>query len=249
MFVMKMAMMMMMMITSTTKMAHVVAAEANGVRGGTEPDENGVAIARRSRALKGMMMKVRPACSRRGSGKAGRLTSPACPPAETRRSSSSSPTRAPVTPRPTEAPTPAPTRVPTAAPTDGACASAVPHANGHKYLYRNTSSLLLWEEARVAAEAFLCCGARGHLATITDEAENAAVAGVLRDDAWIGLREYIEDSWFEWVDGTPAVYYNWGYIGRFQVISVGINYGDGKWLGLDYFETKLTNYVVEFDCV
>jgi hypothetical protein len=90
---------------------------------------------------------------------------------------------------------------------------------------------------------------------VSDAAENAAVASVLRDDdddAWIGLREFIEDANFVWVDDTVYVQFiNWldPGIGPYGVISVGMNYGDGKWLGLDYLESKMTNYVVEFDCV
>lgn len=209
-----------------------------------------VVVARR-RSLKGMMM-AQTGCS------GGRMMMPArsaCPPVK-RRSVTRSPTGAPTTASPTEVPTPGPTGLPTprptSAPTDAVCASAVSHTNGHKYaLVATASPFGYWEVARAEAEELVCCGARGHLATISDAAENALVATVATDARqWIGFKDVSAEGPFRWVDGTPFNFTNWevGRNGTASIVECGAIDPQGEWTVYDCSHTGKRRFIVEFDC-
>ncbi|MBL7154146.1 MAG: PEP-CTERM sorting domain-containing protein [Phycisphaerae bacterium] len=91
--------------------------------------------------------------------------------------------------------------------------------NGHFYEAVAVPSVVTWQEANVAAT-----GAGGYLATITSEAENDFIFGLIDDPAywnpsynlrgpWIGgfqpARSPEPDGNWQWVTGESFVYDNW----------------------------------------
>ncbi|MBK8232061.1 MAG: T9SS type A sorting domain-containing protein [Candidatus Eisenbacteria bacterium] len=85
------------------------------------------------------------------------------------------------------------------------------------HAYELVSTLLTWEEARLAAEGRVWNGVLGHLATVTSPEENAFVfEQVLRDggEAWLGGYQDPPssppaDDW-HWVTGEPWDFAEWG---------------------------------------
>jgi Lectin C-type domain len=164
------------------------------------------------------------------------------------------PTNAPTTGAPvTGRPTGSPSSAPSSAPTADDCEGAFQHTNGHKYAQVNVERALYWEDAKAEAEGLRCCGGvRGHLATVSDADENAAVAGVLIPRAWFGLREYSSEKGpFQWVDGTPFSYGSGNFVTPVAdaTLECGAINSDGEWLGYACNSTTKKTYVVEFDCV
>ena len=85
--------------------------------------------------------------------------------------------------------------------------------NGHYYLV--VEEELSWEDARSRAASMTFMDVRGHLATITSEAENTFITTQLGDTAgaWLG-GEQLPDSeepagGWQWSPGEPWVYTNW----------------------------------------
>lgn len=89
-------------------------------------------------------------------------------------------------------------------------------ANGHHYEY--VASTVSWTQARAAAAASFLNGVQGHLATISDAAENAFVRSVDQGPlgGWIGGFQNTSASGYSepgggwtWVTGEPITYTNW----------------------------------------
>jgi len=76
-----------------------------------------------------------------------------------------------------------------------------------KKLYQVYQKSCTWLEAKKLCEKYV-----GHLATVSDPAENEVVAGLAQDtgmELWIGAESYSNNSNFTWVDGTTWSYTNW----------------------------------------
>lgn len=131
------------------------------------------------------------------------------------------PTSAP-TGSPTGVPTSIPTRVPTAVPTRVPTRAPTSHPTttcpgvggallygGHLYSAVKTGTYT-WNEASAIAQGLTCCGSTGHLATITDAAENDFIRlnlGGVR--GWIGINDKASEGNFQWVTGEAVSYTNW----------------------------------------
>ncbi|MCP5528023.1 MAG: pre-peptidase C-terminal domain-containing protein [Verrucomicrobiales bacterium] len=77
---------------------------------------------------------------------------------------------------------------------------------GHYYLL--TDPNLSWEEAQGQAESL-----GGHLVVFEDEAEQDWVTGEFIGrfgSLWLGLTDRAQEGQWEWVDGSPVGYENWG---------------------------------------
>ncbi len=123
--------------------------------------------------------------------------------------------------------------------------------NGHHYVV--ATNQLNWNAANASAIAL-----GGQLAVINDATENAFLASVLLNDAWIGgfqnalnpLYSEPAGGW-EWVDGSPFSYTNWAF-GEPNQGGIGIEdhiqfiAGIGEWN--DNNEAALFDYVIEFTC-
>ena len=76
--------------------------------------------------------------------------------------------------------------------------------NGHTYFLIGAGS---WDDAEAEAVAL-----GGHLAYISDAAENAFVLSLLPThgaEVWIGLHDPQHNGTYQWTDGSPLVYSNW----------------------------------------
>jgi len=70
-----------------------------------------------------------------------------------------------------------------------------------------------WAAAKVAAESGMFLGAQGHLATITDAAENAFVASIYHGNAYLGASNLVAGApteTFQWITGEPFGFARWG---------------------------------------
>jgi hypothetical protein len=75
--------------------------------------------------------------------------------------------------------------------------------NGHFYFL--TSGAMFWEEAEAEATSL-----GGHLAAISDDAENTFLATAFFGDFyWIGLNDVAEEGNFVWTSGETVTYTNW----------------------------------------
>lgn len=85
--------------------------------------------------------------------------------------------------------------------------------NGHYYAVIN--QVTSWQQAKVLAEGMVFMGVRGHLATITSEAENTFVTTKLGDTAgaWLGGQQLpgsLEPAGgWQWITGEPWAYTKW----------------------------------------
>jgi formylglycine-generating enzyme required for sulfatase activity len=91
-------------------------------------------------------------------------------------------------------------------------------SNGHHYALIETP--LSWDDARADAESRTHDGVRGHLVTITSEAENDFVTtNLATGNAWLGAfqdasrADYAEPAggWV-WVTGEPVTFQAWGHL-------------------------------------
>ena len=75
--------------------------------------------------------------------------------------------------------------------------------NGHHYYLLSSSS---WPTSEAEAISL-----GGHLATISDAAENSWVVSTFETapGLWIGLSDSVIEGTFMWADGTPVTYTNW----------------------------------------
>ena len=74
--------------------------------------------------------------------------------------------------------------------------------NGHTYFLSNTQ-----ETPEVAHANALAAG--GHLATISDYAENVFVSNMIASQIWIGLTDRDQEGTFKWISNEPVSYTNW----------------------------------------
>jgi Lectin C-type domain len=92
-------------------------------------------------------------------------------------------------------------------------------ANGHYYDVVTSSGVITWSEAEVAARVLSWQGFQGHLATITSQAENNFIRGILPSQTfqyptcWIGGFQapgsLEPNGGWGWVTGELWVYGNW----------------------------------------
>lgn len=74
-------------------------------------------------------------------------------------------------------------------------------ANGHTYY---VLSPMEWHDAQAAARQL-----GGHLASISDQAENDFVHALWPGFKWIGLTDETQEGAFRWTDGSPTTYNGW----------------------------------------
>jgi len=87
-------------------------------------------------------------------------------------------------------------------------------ANGHYYDF--VQGVIDFDSARAAAEAMSYLGSQGHLATISDAAENTFLSTTFGGRAWIGAYQDFSDPSFSepgggwvWVTGEPWTFDSW----------------------------------------
>ncbi len=150
--------------------------------------------------------------------------------------------------------------------------SVVTTFNGHSY--RRFDEGLTWTEAKARCESL-----GGHLATITSQAEQTFLEGLIQDGTkyhyWLGGTDEQREGTFAWVTGEPFQFTHWdqnepndysGAGGEDYVHMLRVpNYGQpgsafGRWNDTtvdcggiqeqrDYFNVKLTGYICEWDSV
>ncbi len=143
--------------------------------------------------------------------------------------------------------------------------------NGHHY--GSIGGAYTWDQARADAETRLIAGVRGHLVTITSEAENDFVTDNLSTaDTWLGAyqdttsRDYSEPAGgWTWVTGEPFAFTAWGgrntpepsnvYLGGFGEVPIGhseeaIQYWrvqPTRWNDVPRHPDVRLPYIIEFD--
>jgi len=140
--------------------------------------------------------------------------------------------------------------------------------NGHVYDVVTAPTDLTWDQAKAAAEAMSWGGVSGHLATLTSQAENDFVTGLLspvpqgHNYCWIGGYQpggpEPAGGW-AWVTGEPWDYTNWSSgepnnVGDEDALQLVDNnpehqgIGDvGTWNDHRYDYNEDDRYVVEYD--
>ncbi len=85
-------------------------------------------------------------------------------------------------------------------------ASAFTYNGNSYYIYSGITST--WEESRAYCESL-----GGHLAVISDDAENTALFNYMKisgySNAYFGFSDAVQEGVWQWVDGTPVTYTNW----------------------------------------
>ena len=72
-------------------------------------------------------------------------------------------------------------------------------------MYQKVSESKTWDAARAH------CRTLGmDLAIVRSAADNAAIKAIAGGDVWIGLHDKTTENRWVWVDGSNAVYTNWG---------------------------------------
>ena len=114
---------------------------------------------------------------------------------------------------PTRALTGSPTRAPTGAPTSLMClgiTGPMTAYNGHLYALFPFAVPQIWINADSNIKHMSCCGASGHLVTITDAAEKSFIHSLLAPGStsgapayWIGLSDDAVDGTLAWTNGEP----------------------------------------------
>lgn len=114
--------------------------------------------------------------------------------------------------------------------------------NGHYYDFIRAVGIT-WDEARAQAETKVHNGLRGHLATITSQAEHdflrssGICAPALYDSAWLGgfqgKAATPKDGW-QWITGEPWLYTRWApdKEPNDSGIPAGVEDGDEDYLAL-----------------
>jgi len=90
-------------------------------------------------------------------------------------------------------------------------------ANGNYYLAIGAGGIT-WDAAKTAAEGMTFLGVQGHLATVTDQAENDFIYGALGgvNNYWVGgFQDFMDPNFSEpgggwsWITGEPFTFTNW----------------------------------------
>ena len=107
-----------------------------------------------------------------------------------------------------------------------------------------------WQEAKKRASNWIYRGKRGHLATLTTEAENAFLAEKLPDYGrwWIGAYRTKDGAAFtdRWITGEPFDYTNWWAGEPNNSGEKALEFaGNGQWN--DFVDTYGRHYLVEFE--
>jgi hypothetical protein len=119
--------------------------------------------------------------------------------------------------------------------------------NGNHYYIYKYSNTISWSQARLIAQQF-----GGHLWTINDAAEQAAVTALIQSHPdWYGEAfngAYFDNGTWKWVTGEPFTYFNWGQNqannGNGTQIRVQFNWG-GQWERYGY-QTDQQKFIIEF---
>lgn len=117
--------------------------------------------------------------------------------------------------------------------------------NGHTYFLSNVKATP--EAAHANAIA-----AGGHLATISDAAENSFISGFIADFMWIGATDRDVEGQWGWITNEPYTYTNWAN-GEPNNAGAGEDWAVINWGGVnnpswnDWYYTQPAYYVIEFD--
>jgi C-type mannose receptor len=68
------------------------------------------------------------------------------------------------------------------------------------------AAALTWADAEANCKAWGGAMDLGHLVSIGDDAEQAFVAGLITENAWIGGDDIAKEGSYVWTDGTPWSY-------------------------------------------
>jgi hypothetical protein len=128
-------------------------------------------------------------------------------------------------------------------------------SNSHRYAYVDDYGN--WSQAVAKAEALTCCGARGHLATISSAEEDSFVADALNvsgyiNVGWIGINRIGAGANITWSHGNYTEAFNTqGYSNWFLNDTAGDFFGSyyaWTWKAVASSLNVTLPYVVEFDC-
>ncbi|NVJ64821.1 MAG: HYR domain-containing protein [Flavobacteriaceae bacterium] len=117
--------------------------------------------------------------------------------------------------------------------------------NGHTYFLSN-------EKATPEVAHANAIAAGGHLATITDAAENSFISGFIADFMWIGATDRDVEGQWGWITNEPMTYTNWAN-GEPNNAGAGEDWAVINWGGVnnpswnDWYYTQPAYYVIEFD--
>jgi len=117
--------------------------------------------------------------------------------------------------------------------------------NGHTYFLSNVKATPEVAHANAIA-------AGGHLATITDAAENSFISGFIADFMWIGATDRDVEGQWGWITNEPMNYTNWAG-GEPNDAGAGEDWAVINWGGVnnpswnDWYYTQPAYYVIEFD--
>jgi collectin sub-family member 10 len=124
-------------------------------------------------------------------------------------------------------------------------------ARNGTHLYKLVESEVLFYEAFFRSTLYTCCGARGHLVTISGEAENAFVKELTSDyKTWIGATDILEQKHFVWTDGTLSNFTDWkdGEPTDSEGVEDCVELDRDGWNDVRCFWTSPEVYIIEFDC-
>ncbi len=132
--------------------------------------------------------------------------------------------------------------------------------SGNGHCYENiTDDLITWQDAKIAAENLTFKGVRGHLATITSQAEQDFINTLTPPQdqeppfggtrGWIGGFQQTDGAPYEWVTGEAFIYTNWR-VGEPRG-DFANNYIDFNWELLDWndtanFDPATDGFLVEY---
>lgn len=114
--------------------------------------------------------------------------------------------------------------------------------NGHTYFLSNAPYPPEQAHARAIA-------AGGHLATISNAAENAFISAMRTDRIWIGFTDRDVEGTWKWINSEPVTYTNWSG-GEPNNAGGNEDWAVINWIGPswnDWYYTQPAYYVIEFD--
>ena len=129
-------------------------------------------------------------------------------------------------------------------------------SNGHYYQVISAPGGIDWYDAEAEAETITCCGAQGHLVTLTSAEENNFVSALapISSGFWIG--GYQPDNisepagGWQWTNGESWTYTNWDQYEPND--TYGFEDGaelrlNGKWNDRQRTDASVSGYIVEFE--